>query len=99
MERSDSVRSRPGGGGSLCAIPGVMGTQIPVQTDFMGGLPGGGELFSVAAIVVALAMLGRWAHHRLGARPEVAVAFPDEVAGDSDALWAELDKEHEPTGA
>lgn len=99
MECSDSVRSRPGGGGSLCAIPGVMGTQIPVHTDFFGSLPGGGELFSIVAIVVVLATLGRWAHHRLGARPEVAVVLPDEVAGDSDALWEEFDKEHEPTGA
>ena len=100
MKASDSFRSRPGGGGSLCVIPGVMEVHVPVHTELFGSLPGGGELFSIVAVVVVLAMLGRWAHHRLGAtRPEVAAAHPDELVVDSDALWAELDTEREPTGA
>lgn len=100
MEALDSSGSRPGGGGSLCAIPGVMEAHVPIHTELFGSLPGGGELFSVVAIVIAMASLGRWVHHRLGAaRPEVAVARPDEIAGDSDALWEEFDKGREPTGA
>ena len=77
-----------------------MEVHVPIHTEFFGSLPGGGELFSIAAVLVVLATLGRWAHHRLGApRPEVAVAHPDELAVDSDALWAEFDTEREPSGA
>lgn len=76
-----------------------MELHVPIQTEYFAGLPGGGELFSVVAIVIALASAGRWAHHRLGTpRTVVAVTPPDGIAEDSDALWAEFDKGHEPTG-
>lgn len=76
-----------------------MELHVPIQTEHFAGLPGGGELFSVVALVIAVASAGRWAHHRLAAQgAEVAVTPSDEIAEDSDALWAEFDKGHEPTG-
>ena len=98
MESSSAFRPPHAGGGSLCVVPGVMELHVPIQTEYLGSLPGGGELFSVVAIVIALASAGRWAHHRLAATSGFAVTDPDEVAEDSDALWEEFDKGHEPTG-